>query len=66
MTVAPGKNRTQTLTIGIGGLTSVTVNPFSPLEFGWTVDSNGTTAKQIAAGAAAASGSCDLAATNGC
>ena len=66
MTVAPGKNRTQTLRIGICGLTSVTVNPFSPLEFGWTVDSNGTTAKQIAAGSAVATGSCDLAATNGC
>ncbi len=66
MTVAPGKNRTRTLTNGIGGLDSETYNPFSPLEFGWTVDSNGTTSLEIAAGSAVATGSCSLAATPGC
>ena len=66
MTVAPGKNRTRTLTNGIGGLDSITYNPYSPLELGWTVDSNGTTSLEIAAGSAVATGSCDLAATNGC
>ena len=66
MTVAPGKNRTRTLTNGIGGLDSETYNPFSPLEFVWTVDSNCTTSLEIDAGSDVATGYCSLAATPGC
>ena len=66
MSVVPGSNYTRTLTNGIAGLTSVTVNPFSPLEHGRQSQADGNSARGDATGTAVANGSCDLTATPGC
>ena len=64
MSTIPGENRKRTITVGIGGLDTITENPPSPVEYGRTL--LGTSPFGASASSAVASGSCDLTATSGC
>jgi len=64
MSVVPGENYKRTITVGIGGLDTITENPPSPVEYGRTL--LGTSPFGASASSAVASGSCDLTATSGC
>ena len=64
MSTIPGENRKRTVTVGIGGLDTITENPPSPVEYGRTL--LGTSSFGVSASSAEATGSCDLTATPGC
>ena len=62
MSTIPGENRKRTITVGIGGLDTISENPPTPVEYGRTL--LGTSS--FGASASSATGSCDLTATPGC
>ena len=64
MSTIPGESRKRTITVGIGGLDTITENTPSPVEYGRTL--LGTSSFGIAASSATATGSCELTATPGC
>ena len=64
MSTIPGENRKRTITVGFGGLDTISENPPTPVEYGRTL--LGTSSFGIAASSATATGSCDLTATPGC
>ena len=66
MSVTPGVNRKRTITVGIGGLDTITENPPTPVEYGRGLLASGITSFSIATSTATATGSCDLSATPGC
>jgi len=64
MSTIPGENRKRTVTVGIGGLDTISENPPTPVEYGRTL--LGTSSFGISASSKTATGSCDLTATPGC
>ena len=73
MALKPGVNYVRNISADVGGVTSSTINPESPMENGWTVSSAGISALEATQGlalpssiTATASGSCSLAGTPGC
>ena len=66
MSTIPGENRKRTITVGIGGLDTITENPPTPVEYGRGLQADGITSFSIATSTATATGSCDLSATPGC
>jgi len=64
MSTIPGENRKRTITVGIGGLDTITENPPSPVEYGRTL--LGTSSFGIAASSATAKNSCSVSGTPGC
>ena len=64
MSTIPGENRKRTITVGIGGLDTISENPPTPVEYGRTL--LGTSSFGASASSKTATGSCDLTATPGC
>ena len=64
MSVIPGENYKRTITVGIGGLDTISENPPTPVEYGRTL--LGTSSFGASASSKTATGSGDLTATPGC
>ena len=64
MSTIPGENRKRTVTVGIGGIDTITENQPTPVEYGRTLLE--TSAQGLAASSAVATGTCDMTAPRVC